>query len=180
MLTAALWYGWVVWPDLHVGFGTLLASGFVGGHGTAAAVGATFAERGWPQAGSLAMTAATVGILSSIVGGMAWIQWGARRQATRFVARFEELPAELRTGLIPQEKRKPFGYETKHHPAANVFVVDNVVFKGFHQASLLTPSPNQQFYRFVFSLLIAPLVHSKQAVDFKKTLTLGVPLKSQV
>ncbi len=102
----------VVWPDLHVGFGTLLASGFVGGHGTAAAVGATFAERGWPQAGSLAMTAATVGMLSSIVGGMAWIQWGTRKQATRFVARFEALPAELRTGLIPQEKRKPIGHGT--------------------------------------------------------------------
>ena len=112
-----------VWPDLHVGFGTLLASGFVGGHGTAAAVGAAFAERGWPQAGSLAMTAATVGILSSIVGGMAWIQWGARRGATRFVARFEELPPELRTGLIPQEKRKPFGYET-----VSAIAIDPLIF----------------------------------------------------
>ena len=70
---AGLLFGLVLlrslWPALHPGFGAILASGFVGGHGTAAAIGSAFAERGWPEAGSLAMTAATVGIGGAIVGG---------------------------------------------------------------------------------------------------------------
>ena len=67
-----------IWSDLPIGFGTILASGFVGGHGTAAAVGAAFTDHGWPDAGPLAMTSATVGILSAIIGGMLWVQWAAR------------------------------------------------------------------------------------------------------
>ena len=66
-----------VWPDLPRGFGTILASGFVGGHGTAAALGAAFnslGEQSWSEAGALAMTSATVGILSAVVGGMLWVQ----------------------------------------------------------------------------------------------------------
>ena len=58
------------WDGLHDGFGLLLAAGFVGGHGTAAAIGATFAQNGWAEATSLAMTSATVGIISSILIGV--------------------------------------------------------------------------------------------------------------
>ena len=43
----------VVWTDLHPGFGTILAAGFIGGHGTAAVVGTTYAQAGWPEAGPL-------------------------------------------------------------------------------------------------------------------------------
>lgn len=102
----------LLWSDLHPGFGAILASGFVGGHGTAAAIGATFGELGWAAAGPLAMTSATVGILASIIGGMIWIKWGAQNGATRFVAPFEELPQSLRTGLVPKDERRAIGEET--------------------------------------------------------------------
>ncbi|MFR1351345.1 MAG: sodium/glutamate symporter [[Clostridium] symbiosum] len=49
-------------PEVNQGIGILLASGFTGGHGTAAACGATFAELGWPEATDLGMTFATIGI----------------------------------------------------------------------------------------------------------------------
>ncbi len=104
-----------VWPDLPLGFGTILASGFVGGHGTAAALGAAFnslGEQSWPEAGALAMTSATVGILSAVVGGMLWVQWAARNGTTHFLARFDDLPDELRTGRVPDTRRCPLGYET--------------------------------------------------------------------
>ena len=101
-----------IWPEIHNGFGTILASGFVGGHGTAAAVGMAFSEFGWHDATSLAMTTATVGILSSIVGGMIWIKWAARNGLTKYVSDFKELPTELRTGLVPQDKRIALGWET--------------------------------------------------------------------
>lgn len=105
----------LVWPELPLGFGTVLAGGFVGGHGTAAALGAAFNSLGaqsWPEAGPLAMTSATVGILSAVVGGMLWVRWAARNGTARFLTRFEELPEELRSGRIPAARRAPLGYET--------------------------------------------------------------------
>jgi ESS family glutamate:Na+ symporter len=101
-----------LWPDLNPGFGAVLASGFVGGHGTAAAVGETFLGLGWSEATSLAMTSATVGILSSIVGGMVLIKWGTASGKAGFITRFQDLPEELRTGLVREEARKGFGEET--------------------------------------------------------------------
>lgn len=101
-----------VWKELSPGFGALIAAGFVGGHGTAAAISESFRALGWPEAGPLAMTAATVGILSAIVGGMLWIRWGANAGHTRFVSRFDDLPQSLRTGMVPPEEREPLGSET--------------------------------------------------------------------
>ena len=93
-----------IW-DVHDGFGLLLASGFVGGHGTAAAIGATFAQNGWEEATSLAMTSATVGILSSILIGILFVKWGSSKGHTSFLSSFDDLPNELRTGLIPPGSR---------------------------------------------------------------------------
>ena len=93
------------WNDLHDGFGLLLAAGFVGGHGTAAALGATFAQNGWEEARSLAMTSATIGIISAITIGIFFIKRGSAKGHTSFLASFDELPNELRTGLIPPESR---------------------------------------------------------------------------
>lgn len=100
------------WPELPEGFGTVLAAGFVGGPGTAAAIGADFAERGWSEAGSLAMSSVTAGLLISITGGLAWVKWASQKGHTRFVAPFAELPQELRTGLIDPDQRRPLGQET--------------------------------------------------------------------
>ncbi|MBO0602859.1 sodium:glutamate symporter [Sporosarcina sp. E16_3] len=91
--------------DVHDGFGLLLAAGFVGGHGTAAAIGATFEQNGWEEATSLAMTSATVGIMSAILIGIVFIKWGSSKGHTKFLASFKDLPDELRTGLIPPESR---------------------------------------------------------------------------
>ena len=53
----------LVWK-LHPGFGLMLATGFYGGHGTAAAVGSAFESLGcWDEALALGMTSATAGII---------------------------------------------------------------------------------------------------------------------
>ena len=101
-----------LWPGLNPGFGALIAAGFVGGHGTAAAIGATFQDLGWTEATSLAMTSATVGILSSIIGGMIWVKWGSLSGQARFISRFDELPDSLRTGLVREDERNELGRET--------------------------------------------------------------------
>ena len=101
-----------LWPELHPGFGSMIAVGFVGGHGTAAAVGQVFAAQGWPEATSLAMTSATVGVLSAVLGGMLWVKWGVATGQARFLRRFEDLPDATRRGLVAPAQRQSTGDET--------------------------------------------------------------------
>ena len=54
-------------PSISDGFGVLLASGFIGGHGTAAAVGSTLDTLGWAEGTDIGMTFATIGILAAMV-----------------------------------------------------------------------------------------------------------------
>lgn len=115
-------YGWAmllsifvfgaIW-QLHPGFGYMLATGFFGGHGTAAAVGSSFKPYDWPDATSLAMTSATVGVVASVIGGLILVNYGARRGYTKEVSSPDaELDHELLTGMIPPEKQKSTGKET--------------------------------------------------------------------
>jgi len=100
------------WDNLHAGFGLLLAAGFVGGHGTAAAIGDTFAQNGWEEATSIAMTSATVGIISAILIGMVFIKRASSKGDTNFISSFNKLPTELRTGLIPSKRRQNIEVDT--------------------------------------------------------------------
>ena len=99
-------------PDLNPAFGMLIPAGFQGGHGTAAALGATLGSLGWEDATDLAMTSATVGILTGIFGGIALIKIGTRKNYTKFVKDFSQLPDDMRTGLIEEGKRPVLGDET--------------------------------------------------------------------
>ncbi|MBB5171895.1 sodium/glutamate symporter [Texcoconibacillus texcoconensis] len=98
--------------DVHNGFGLLLAAGFVGGHGTAAAIGDAFAQQGWEEATSLAMTSATIGAILAIVVGLALIRSSANKGHANYISRFDELPEELRTGILPKNKRSSMGSDT--------------------------------------------------------------------
>ncbi|MFP3846157.1 sodium/glutamate symporter [Priestia filamentosa] len=97
---------------VHNGFGLILAAGFVGGHGTAAAVGNAFAQQGWEEATSLAMTSATIGAILSIVVGLALIRSGANKGYANYISSFNQLPGELKTGLLSKDKRNSMGYDT--------------------------------------------------------------------
>ncbi|MDO4756864.1 MAG: sodium/glutamate symporter [Parabacteroides sp.] len=99
------------WP-LSPGFGITMPSGFCGGHGTAAAVGHAFGQLGYDEILTLAMTAATFGIVASVILGLVWIKWGTKRKYTSFLSDYEDLPEELRTGLLPEEKRESMGSST--------------------------------------------------------------------
>lgn len=96
------------WP-VDTAFGLSMPAGFCGGHGTAAAIGEAFSKYGNGDMQSLAMTAATVGIVASVIIGMWMVSWGAEHGHTRYLSRFSELPEELRTGILPKERRSSMG-----------------------------------------------------------------------
>ena len=101
-----------IWPDLHDAFGVMFPTGFYGGHGTAAAIGSAFEGLNWEDARSLGMMTATLGVIWAIGGGLIFIKWATRHKQTAFISDFSELPEELRSGLVPAEKRLPIGKET--------------------------------------------------------------------
>ncbi|MCO1658515.1 sodium/glutamate symporter [Pseudonocardia humida] len=98
--------------DLNDGFGLLLALGWAGGFGTAAAAGSAFGQHGWAEATSLGYTAATVGVVVCVIGGLIATKWATRHRLTTDHAGLDELPPELRTGLLPEDKREPIGTAT--------------------------------------------------------------------
>ena len=102
----------LIWPDLNDAFGIMLSTGFYGGHGTAAAIGAAFERFGWDEARSLAMTTATAGVVFAIIGGLLMVKWAAKHKQTAFIADFDDLPEELRSGLLPEDKRDSIGEAT--------------------------------------------------------------------
>lgn len=87
-------------------FGLLLAAGFMGGHGTAAAVGATFEKLGFSAATDIAMTFATAGILAGVFGGIAFIKWATKKGYTQYIHDFSQISDDLRTGMVSRKTGK--------------------------------------------------------------------------
>lgn len=71
--------------DVNPKFGALIEIGFVGGHGTAAGLGETFNELGWPQGQDLALGVATVGLILGVITGIVLINWGVRKGYTKVI-----------------------------------------------------------------------------------------------
>ena len=101
-----------LFPQVNEGIGILLAAGFNGGHGTAAAVGGTFASLGWQEATDLGMTFATIGILTGIFGGLIFIKFATKKGYTGYIKDFKYISGDLKTGLISKVNRKPIGDES--------------------------------------------------------------------
>ena len=111
-----------IWPDMHPGIGIMMATGF-GGHGTAAVIGETFAQSGWEDAMTLGMTSATIGLVSSIVIGMYFIKRGSEKGEASFLGSYKDIPDEMKTGLIPEEKREASVTETVSTVSIDPFVL---------------------------------------------------------
>lgn len=97
-----------IWP-LNPAFGITMPSGYCGGHGTAAAIGQAFSQFGYDEMLTLAMTAATFGIVAAVIIGLIIIKWGTKKGYTSFLANYNDLPNELQTGLLPKDKRENMG-----------------------------------------------------------------------
>ncbi|WP_245628106.1 sodium/glutamate symporter [Shouchella shacheensis] len=107
----AFWLLGIVW-ELNPGFGLVMGAGFLGGHGTVAALAESMAHYGWAEYVDLGYTSATVGLLTAIIGGLIIIKKSARKNQTSFISDFEDLPPSMRSGLIQKEEREANGEVT--------------------------------------------------------------------
>jgi ESS family glutamate:Na+ symporter len=101
-----------LFPYLPKGFALLLPAGFVGGHGTAQAIGSVMETYGWEGALSIGYASATVGILVGVLGGMIIINIASRLGWTRLVQSIQEMPNSMKTGFVPEEEQQSVGRET--------------------------------------------------------------------
>lgn len=93
-------------------FGVIIPVGFEGGHGTAAGLGDTFAQLGWPEGQDFGLASATFGIMSAIMVGIILINWAARSGHITSFRKMDELSAEELAGLYPVDKRPSAGAQT--------------------------------------------------------------------
>ncbi|MFD0995819.1 Na+/glutamate symporter [Pseudoclavibacter chungangensis] len=97
--------------------GLMLFAGWAGGFGSAAAIGTVFAEAGQPEVQSIAFTAATVGMLVGVVGGIIQAKIGAMRGQAKEFAGMTSMPEDLRTGVLDQIKARPSSGRTRSRAA---------------------------------------------------------------
>ena len=90
--------------------GALIEIGFVGGHGTAAGMAATFAEVGFPEGADLSIGLATVGVLAGVFIGIALINWGMRRGKLKHISKPADRTDLEKKGISELVAREPAGY----------------------------------------------------------------------
>ena len=91
-------------------FGAILPVGFEGGHGTAGGLGPVFDELNWAIGKDFALAAATGGIISAIIVGMALVNWAVRKgYVMEKKPPHENLEEVDWTGSIPHDQRPKAG-----------------------------------------------------------------------
>ncbi|MFC1676331.1 sodium/glutamate symporter [Planctomycetota bacterium] len=123
---------WVVllgrlYPELPSMFAGILPVGFEGGHGTAAAMGPVFADRGWAAGQDFALAAATGGILSAIIIGMVLINWAVRKGYVQRACKVNGATEDDSIGVIPVDRRPSAGKLTVSSDAIESFTLHIVV-----------------------------------------------------
>jgi glutamate:Na+ symporter, ESS family len=85
--------------------GALIEIGFEGGHGTAAGLGDTFADLGFPEGQDLALGLATIGVVSGVIVGIALINWGVRTGRTELLQEAAQASLAEQRGVFEREGR---------------------------------------------------------------------------
>ncbi|AOV07396.1 sodium/glutamate symporter [Sporosarcina ureilytica] len=102
--------------DVYATFGTEVAAGFSGGHGTAGVVGSLLQSMNqpyWNTAQGVTVTTATVGLIGGILIGIVMINFAARKGYTQFLSGPGSFPQDMKQGYQSDvEKQKASGKET--------------------------------------------------------------------
>lgn len=133
-------------------FGMILPVGFVGGFGTAAAIGGALDSIGIEEAASLGFTSATVGTLAAIVGGIIFSNWGIKTGRTSTLP--EKLPWELRSGEIRKKSMQPSIGNATTNPSS---IEPLALHGGFIAVTVTIAYIIQQFVQNQFESISIPL-----------------------
>lgn len=100
------------WPGLPEGWGLLGTYAYFGSHGSAATAAELLEEQGAVGAMDIGMVLATLGVLFSMIVGMAIVNFGVRKGWATFVKEPGKQPKEFYRGPLPEEKRESIGSTT--------------------------------------------------------------------
>ncbi len=101
----------IFWPLLPEGWGVMGVFSFFGGHGTAGAAGAVFADLGIEGNLGIGMILATIGLISGVVIGMIIINYGVRKGWAKYIQDAKSRPNWFYGGSLPKEQQKSIGTE---------------------------------------------------------------------
>ncbi|WP_245232085.1 sodium/glutamate symporter [Micrococcus lylae] len=118
----------ILGPLFNVGpeFAALLEIGFEGGHGTAAGLQSQFESLGFDEGYDLALSMATVGLVSGILFGVAAVNWAARKGVSTSLDAGQELSLDERIGYyaaVRDEDRPAAGRLTFRDSAVESFTI---------------------------------------------------------
>lgn len=97
---------------LNPAFGWIVPTSFLGGTGVAVAAGQVLGDLGFTDFTGLGVTASAFGILLGLIGGICMIKVATKRGYTSYIQDVSTISSELRTGVIPKDKRTSMGDET--------------------------------------------------------------------
>lgn len=125
--------------DLPMWLGLLPVTGFYGGHGSAGIIGASFGSEGIQDALGIAMTYATIGMFTAVIGGMFLINYGAAKGWTTHKVTKEDIE-KLTTsgGLIAKEARPAMAKAVCSPSALDPFAFQFMIVGGIIAISYLT------------------------------------------
>ncbi len=112
-----------VMPDLFPGFGLLTPLGLGMGPGIAYTIGQNWESSGFTAGGAAGLSMAAIGFGIAYIHGIYWMRKGIREGLSATIHDVEDLPAELRTGLLPEEDRPVVGYQTTASEAVETFTM---------------------------------------------------------
>ena len=90
-------------------FGVIVPVGFEGGHGTAGGLGESFEQMGWEAGMDFGLAAATAGMISAIVVGMALVNWAVSKGILAGHKQVEDFKACDLSGVYDPEARPSAG-----------------------------------------------------------------------
>ena len=104
-------------------FGALLEIGFEGGHGNAAGMAPVMDELGFEHGGDLALTMATVGMVSGVVIGVILVNWAARTKRSATLDATAQIDRWEARGLHTRQDRPHAGHQTTREASVESLTV---------------------------------------------------------
>lgn len=108
-----------IWPQLPVGWGTMGIFSFCSGHPIAAAVGGIYMSYDIPGNMDMGIIMSTVGLITALVGGMIYVNYGIRKGWATFIKPDGSAKMQMQRGVLPEDKQGSVGTEKINGGALN-------------------------------------------------------------